>query len=161
VFFFLQFAKYCEPILFLSGLAIDIVKTDSEGHARRYIEGLQQLPDALIIAGGDGTLSEAITGLMRRNTSEVCPVLIVPVGRTNSVANKMFLGSMSSNLEEAKGITNAAMSIVRGKLENKDVMKIEIIPSADETVPLKPVYAVGSLQWGAFRDILAKRDKYW
>lgn len=27
--------------------------------------------------------------------------------------------------------------------------------------PAKPVYAVGSLQWGAFRDAISNRDKYW
>uniref|UniRef100_A0A182MPD4 Acylglycerol kinase C-terminal domain-containing protein n=1 Tax=Anopheles culicifacies TaxID=139723 RepID=A0A182MPD4_9DIPT len=46
--------------------------------------------------------------------------------------------------------------------EDVNVMRIEVLPSAaDESPPEKPVYAVGALQWGAFRDILALRDKYW
>lgn len=57
-----QFEKYCEPILNLGGVCIDIVKTDSEAHARRYVEELEVLPEAILCAGGDGTLSEIVTG---------------------------------------------------------------------------------------------------
>lgn len=57
------FEKYCEPILHLGGLAVEIIKTDSEGHARKYVEELQVLPRAILVAGGDGTLSEAVTGM--------------------------------------------------------------------------------------------------
>lgn len=41
---------------------MDVVKTDSEGHARRYIEELETLPETILCAGGDGTLSEVVTG---------------------------------------------------------------------------------------------------
>lgn len=57
-----QFEKYCAPILHLAGIAIEVIKTDSEGHARRHIEELESLPDSILVAGGDGTLSETITG---------------------------------------------------------------------------------------------------
>lgn len=49
----------------LGGLSIDIVKTDSEGHARRYVEELNTLPEAILCAGGDGTLSEIVTGMYK------------------------------------------------------------------------------------------------
>lgn len=58
----MQYDEYCAPILHLAGLCVEIVQTDSEGHARRYIEELEKLPDAIIVAGGDGTISEALTG---------------------------------------------------------------------------------------------------
>lgn len=57
-----QYEAYCAPILHLGGLPVDIVKTDSEGHARRYIEELETLPEIILCAGGDGTLSEIVTG---------------------------------------------------------------------------------------------------
>lgn len=153
----------------LAGLSVELVKTDSEGHARRYVESLQELPHSIIVAGGDGTLSETVTGLFRRSESNKCPVGILPVGRTNALATKMFSTSnSSSNLEQVRNMVNATISVVRGKTENKDVMKIEMIPEeqqiGDESIEapqLKPVYAVGSLQWGNFRDVLSLRDKYW
>lgn len=61
-FYITQFEQYCAPILNLGGLSIDIVQTDSEAHARRYVEELDTLPHAILCAGGDGTLSEIVTG---------------------------------------------------------------------------------------------------
>lgn len=38
------------------------MKTESEAHARTYVEQLDTLPQAILCAGGDGTLSEIVTG---------------------------------------------------------------------------------------------------
>uniref|UniRef100_A0A182ITG8 Acylglycerol kinase, mitochondrial n=1 Tax=Anopheles atroparvus TaxID=41427 RepID=A0A182ITG8_ANOAO len=159
-----DFHNYCEPILHLAGFEVDVVKTDSEGHARRYVEELAALPDALIVGGGDGTLSEAVSGMKRRTDGAQCPVGVLPLGRTNTMATKLFAldGANNSNLENVRTMANAAYAVIAGKKEKKDVMRIEVLPNAaDEKPPEKPVYAVGALQWGAFRDILALRDKYW
>uniref|UniRef100_A0A2M4ANB0 Acylglycerol kinase, mitochondrial n=1 Tax=Anopheles triannulatus TaxID=58253 RepID=A0A2M4ANB0_9DIPT len=159
-----DFQNYCEPILHLAGYEVDIVKTDSEGHARRYVEELATLPDALIVGGGDGTLSEAVSGMKRRADGSQCPIGVLPLGRTNTLARKLFAaeGAKHSDLENVRTMANAAYAVIAGKKEKKDVMRIEVLPSvADETPPEKPVYALGTLQWGAFRDILALRDKYW
>lgn len=83
-----QFDKYCAPILNLSGLCVDVLLTESEGHARTLVEKLSTT-DAIIIAGGDGTVSEVITGLFRRTEDDrlvnACPVGILPLGQTNSL----------------------------------------------------------------------------
>uniref|UniRef100_A0A182S882 DAGKc domain-containing protein n=1 Tax=Anopheles maculatus TaxID=74869 RepID=A0A182S882_9DIPT len=158
------FHNYCEPILHLAGFEVDVVKTDSEGHARRYVEELANLPDALIVGGGDGTLSEAVSGMKRRQDGAQCPIGVLPLGRTNTLAVKLFSaeGAKNSDLENVRTMANAAYAVIAGKKEKTDVMRIEVLPSvADESPPEKPVYAVGALQWGAFRDILALRDKYW
>ncbi|XP_063698579.1 acylglycerol kinase, mitochondrial [Culicoides brevitarsis] len=152
------FESYAEPILHLGGFLVEIVKTDSEGHARRYVEDLPKLPSAILVAGGEGTLSEAVTGLCRRAPHERCPIGVLPVGRTNSVAKKIFNVVNPSKVQNVEALANAAISVVREQVEPRDTMKIEIIDQ--ETQP-KPVYAVGSLKWGAFRDIMSKRDKYW
>lgn len=60
-----EFEKYCVPLLHLAGINVEIVKTESEGHAKDLIEHLQGA-DAVVVAGGDGTLSEVVTGLLRR-----------------------------------------------------------------------------------------------
>uniref|UniRef100_A0A182RFH6 Acylglycerol kinase, mitochondrial n=1 Tax=Anopheles funestus TaxID=62324 RepID=A0A182RFH6_ANOFN len=159
-----DFHEYCEPILHLAGFEVDVVKTDSEGHARRYVEELANLPDALIVGGGDGTLSETISGMKRRPDGAQCPIGVLPLGRTNTLAMKLFSaeGAKNSDLENVRTMANAAYAVIAGKKEKTDVMRIEVLPSAaDESPPEKPVYAVGALQWGAFRDILTLRDKYW
>lgn len=52
------------------------------------------------------------------------------------------------------------MAIIKGSTIWKDAMKIEPIPEEDE-IPNKPIYALSSLEYGAFRDTLARKDKYW
>jgi acylglycerol kinase len=52
------------------------------------------------------------------------------------------------------------MAIIEGNTVWKDAMKIEPITKDDEE-PSRPIYALSSIEWGAFRDTLAKKDKYW
>lgn len=172
-----NFSKYCEPILHLAGITVDIIKTDSEGHARRYVEEeLVVLPEAVIVAGGDGTVSEVITGLLRREAS--CTVGVLPVGRTSAVANALFTNRTanissegaestdndSSRVAHVRALANASLAIVRGKIIARDVMKIELLRNDHEDEDdevRKPIYAISSVKWGSFRDALALRDKYW
>ncbi|XP_031640699.1 acylglycerol kinase, mitochondrial [Contarinia nasturtii] len=157
------FEKYCAPILYLGGLSIDIVKTDSEAHARRYIEELDTLPDAILCAGGDGTLSEIVTGLFRRTSykNEAHPVIgILPVGRENTFAQKLFNFTKASELQQVQGLADASLSVVRGNVVPKDVMKIEVIDD-DAKDKVKPVYAFSSFEWSAYIDAFNERDRYW
>lgn len=149
----------------MAGLSVEMVKTDSEGHARRYVEELPQLPDAIIIAGGDGTISETVTGLLRRNRGESCPVGILPVGRSNTLAKHLFGYTDTSNVKQVESLADATIAVVRGKINEQDVIKIEPIPTAtvesSDSSQLKPIYAMATIHWGAFRDALTMRDKYW
>lgn len=51
------------PLLFL--FLFLLLQTDYEGQAKKLME-LMEHTDMLIVAGGDGTLQEVITGLLRR-----------------------------------------------------------------------------------------------
>lgn len=53
-----NFDKFCAPLLHLSGLTVTILQTAREGHARDLVKDLPKDADSVIIAGGDGTLSE-------------------------------------------------------------------------------------------------------
>lgn len=159
-----QFDDYCAPILHCAGVAVEVVHTDSEGHARRYVEELDVLPDALLIAGGDGTVSEAVTGFLRRAHHTDCPVGVLPVGRTNTFAKQVFEYSNDTNLAEVHGLANATIAAVRSKTTNRDVIKIEpltLVDTAAGDPPARPIFALGNVQWGAYRDALSLRDKYW
>lgn len=59
------FEKNAAPILHLSGMDVTVVKTDYEGQAKKLLE-LMENTDVIIVAGGDGTLQEVITGVLRR-----------------------------------------------------------------------------------------------
>lgn len=52
--------------------------------------------DAILVVGGDGTLAELVTGLLRRSDKEACthwPIGVIPVGNTNSLARLLYADS--------------------------------------------------------------------
>lgn len=98
-------------------------------------------------------------GLLRRNDeANRFPLGILPLGKTNTIGNSLFPGG--EGIDKVKQLINASMAIIKGSTIWKDAMKIEPIPEEDE-IPNKPIYALSSLEYGAYRDTLAKKDKYW
>ncbi|XP_054475308.1 acylglycerol kinase, mitochondrial [Anoplopoma fimbria] len=146
------FEKNAAPLLHLAGVEITIVKTDYEGQAKKLIELMEQT-DMLIVAGGDGTLQEVVTGLLRRPDQDtVCntPIGFIPLGSHNSLSPSLHL--LSDN--KVKDITSATLSILKGETVPLDVLQIK---GEKE----QPVFALTGLRWGAFRDVAATISKYW
>ncbi|GBP83120.1 Acylglycerol kinase, mitochondrial [Eumeta japonica] len=153
-----EYTKYCEPLLHLAGLQVDVVQTAWEGHAKEITESLKGT-QAIIVAGGDGTLSESVTGLLRRtDNANQFPIGILPLGEKNTFGNILFPGGKT--VDKVKQLIEASMAIIKGNTVWKDVVKIEPLTKDNET-PGRPIYALSSIHWGAFRDTLAKKDKYW
>ncbi|XP_072241509.1 acylglycerol kinase, mitochondrial [Leuresthes tenuis] len=146
------FEKNAAPILHLAGVEITVVKTDYEGQAKKLMEFMEQT-DMLIVAGGDGTLQEVITGLLRRpdqDTFSNTPIGFIPLGSHNSLSPSLHLNSDN----KVKDITSATLSILKGETVPLDVLQIK-----GETE--QPVFALMGLRWGAFRDVAATISKYW
>uniref|UniRef100_A0A4W4HA26 Acylglycerol kinase, mitochondrial n=1 Tax=Electrophorus electricus TaxID=8005 RepID=A0A4W4HA26_ELEEL len=146
------FEKNAAPILHLAGVEIKVVKTDYEGQAKKLMELMEQT-DMLIVAGGDGTLQEVITGLLRR-TDEVSfsktPIGFIPLGSHNSLSQSLHL--VTDN--RVKCITSATLSILKGETLPLDVLQIK----GDKE---QPVFALLGLRWGSFRDVASSISKYW
>ncbi|KAK2841974.1 hypothetical protein Q5P01_012174 [Channa striata] len=146
------FEKNAAPILHLAGVEITIVKTDYEGQAKKLLELMEQT-DMLIVAGGDGTLQEVVTGLLRRPDHDKfsnIPIGFIPLGSRNSLSPSLHL--LSDN--KVKDITSATLSILKGDTVPLDVLQIK---GEKE----QPVFALTGLRWGAFRDVAATISKYW
>ncbi|XP_034542592.1 acylglycerol kinase, mitochondrial [Notolabrus celidotus] len=146
------FEKNAAPILHLAGVEITIVKTDYEGQAKKLMEFMEQT-DMLIVAGGDGTLQEVVTGLLRRpdqDTFSSTPIGFIPLGEHNSLSPSLH--HLSDN--KVKDIVSATLSILQGETVPLDVLQIK-----GETE--QPVFALMGLRWGAFRDVAATISKYW
>uniref|UniRef100_A0AAY4E5D5 Acylglycerol kinase, mitochondrial n=1 Tax=Denticeps clupeoides TaxID=299321 RepID=A0AAY4E5D5_9TELE len=146
------FEKNSAPILHLAGVEVKVVKTDYEGQAKKLMELMDQT-DMLIVAGGDGTLQEVITGLLRRADQEVfsqTPIGFIPLGSQNSLSRSLH--SVTDN--KVKHITTATLSILKGETMSLDVLQIK----GERELP---VFALLSLRWGAFRDAAATISKYW
>ncbi|KAL4612825.1 acylglycerol kinase, mitochondrial [Arapaima gigas] len=146
------FEKNAAPILHLAGMEVKLVKTDYEGQAKKLME-LMEHTDMLIVAGGDGTLQEVITGLLRRSDEasfSKIPIGFIPLGSENSLSPSLHLHTDS----RVKNITAATLSILKGETVPLDVLQIK---GEKE----QPVFAVIGLRWGSFRDVAASISKYW
>uniref|UniRef100_A0A8C9WIG2 Acylglycerol kinase, mitochondrial n=1 Tax=Scleropages formosus TaxID=113540 RepID=A0A8C9WIG2_SCLFO len=136
------FEKNAAPILHLAGMEVKLVKTDYEGQAKKLME-LMEHPDLLIVAGGDGTLQEVITGLLRRSDQasfSKIPIGFIPLGSQNSLSQMLIVPS--------------TLSILKGETVPLDVLQIK--GEKDQ-----PVFALIGLRWGSFRDVATSFSKYW
>ncbi|KAF4787550.1 Acylglycerol kinase, mitochondrial [Turdus rufiventris] len=146
------FEKNAAPILHLSGIDVTVVKTDYEGQAKKLLE-LMESTDLIIIAGGDGTVQEVITGLLRRADEAAfskIPIGFIPLGKTCTLSHTLYPESTS----QVQHITNATLAILKGETVPLDVLEIK---GEKE----QPVFAVSGLRWGAYRDAGVKVSKYW
>jgi diacylglycerol kinase (ATP) len=95
---------------------VDIVLTAGEGDARRaaaaaVVDGCRQL----IVAGGDGTLNEALNGVMEAGGLEATTFGVVPLGTGNDFA---------AALDIPEEIERAVDVLIRGRTVSVDVGEV-------------------------------------
>ncbi|XP_017098794.2 acylglycerol kinase, mitochondrial [Drosophila bipectinata] len=155
------FKNYCEPILHLAGYSVEVLRTNQIGHAKSYIEEMATLPDAIVVAGGDGTSSEVVTGLMRRR-GNLCPITILPLGRTVQSASKHFNILGVKDFEYVKSLCQALEPMLKDKCKYQSVIRFDVIneeEGADNH--LKPIFGLNGFSWGLLENIESTKDKYW
>ncbi|CAL7934367.1 unnamed protein product [Xylocopa violacea] len=114
-------------------------------------------------AGGDGTLSDVLTGLVRKydcnlNSVKQCPIGILPLGQANKIAKSLY--REYDDLSDVKQIIEATMAIINEESKMIDMIEIKSIEDNSEE-PIKPIYAMGTVEWGAWKDADASASKYW
>lgn len=94
-----------------AGWTVDLVDTEAVGDARRLAETCDATCYAVIaVAGGDGTINEAVNGLAGRG--EGAPALaIVPLGTANVLARELGLGFEAATI--AKTMVAGRVVLVR------------------------------------------------
>lgn len=82
------------------GYEITVVPTRARGDAEVVAANISDEYDLLVVSGGDGTLDEAVTGLM--TSGKIIPVGYIPAGSTNDFGRSLKLPkSMSKSAEIA------------------------------------------------------------
>ena len=150
------YEKYCAPLLNLAGMKVSVMRTESEGQAKEIMEIMSDA-DAVLVAGGDGTLSDAVTGLLRRsdNAAARLPLGVLPVGKTNTWAHRLFPCD-----DDVKLMGEATMAVVRQLRRPVSVMEVEN-RAEDENMKGKKLYFLNRLEVGAWKDARLRADKYW
>jgi diacylglycerol kinase (ATP) len=75
------------------GAVLQLVETRAAGDAERIAAGLsREHCDVLAVAGGDGTVNEAVNGLMAAPHADLPALAILPLGTANVLAREIGLG---------------------------------------------------------------------
>jgi diacylglycerol kinase family enzyme len=90
--------------------------------------------DCIVVAGGNATLNEVISGLLNRElpaSGRMPPLAVIPIGQTNTFAQKWYniLGMKHSNEAEIRLLASSAMAIIRGETIDADVIKVDLFSS--------------------------------
>lgn len=148
------FEKTAAPILYVAGIEVNVIATEYEGQVKQFMTVLDTTDtDAVIVAGGDGTLLEAVTGFLRkedRTFSENIPIGVIPLGKTNRFSKIVF----GTDLDDVKMIAEAAIAVVRAVTKKVDVIKV----NGGEG---KTIYSLTGVEAGVYRDAEERKIKYW
>lgn len=161
-----HYEKYAAPLFHLAGIRVSFFQTEYQGQAKGLMEVLENT-DAVVLAGGNGTLHEAVTGLMTRSdyasACKLYPIGIIPTGKTNTLSKTLF---WKTGMTNARWVAESAMAVVREQMAQVNVLQVKLDPPATESPASemeKPntVYAVTRLEQGAFREADILIPKYW
>ncbi|KAK6927744.1 Diacylglycerol kinase, catalytic domain [Dillenia turbinata] len=139
-----------EPIFKLAGFNMEVVKTQSAGHAKNLVMSIDfsTCPDGIICVGGDGIVNEVLNGLLSRDNQKEAisvPIGIIPAGSDNSLVWTV-LG--------VRDPISAAMAIVKGGLTATDVFAVEWIQTGVIHFGMTVSY------FGFVSDVLELSEKY-
>jgi len=125
-----------KPVFVAAGAELDVRVTTHAGHAKEIARTVNlEAYDGFCVVGGDGTIHEAVGGLMQQDDPSSTPIGVIPGGTGNSVLQHL----------ECVEPLEAARRIVAGDVKPLDVMRVS---TANEVT-----YCVNIVGWGAIADI--------
>jgi sphingosine kinase len=105
-----------KPVFAAANVELNVRVTEQSGHARQIAREFDLAEyDGLCLIGGDGTVHEAVSGLIERGESASIPLGIIPCGTGNDVARHLGANSPS----------DAERRIVAGRTSPFDVARVE------------------------------------
>ena len=89
---------------------VSIFRSAKPGDLSAGLEGVRSDYDAVVVAGGDGSINEVINALVKRNLD--IPLGVIPAGTANDFARQL---NISHNIEEAVEV------IAEGNIQTVDI----------------------------------------
>ena len=131
-----------KPVFAGAGAELDVYVTECSGHATRIAQSLDLAGcDGLCLVGGDGTVHEAVAGLMQRGGPVLPPLGLIPAGTGNTLHHEV---QCTNPLE-------AAQRILAGRTCPLDAGRL--------TMRDRVVWCVDIIGWGAISDINRTAEK--
>ena len=145
-----QILEQVRPLFDRSNLEYTVTETCSAADTKNFVRNLNLLDtDGLVIVGGDGTVHNAIAGLMSRPDREKAiktPIGVIPGGSGNGLSKTLLELS-----REAYDPLNAAFLIAKGKQQAFDIASVK--QNGEQ------YYSFLSLAWGLISDVDIKSEK--
>ena len=133
------------PVLRAGGVETVLKETEYAGHPVVLTRTLDLAGiDAVVVVGGDGTVHEAVNGMLRREDGRTVPLGFIPGGSGNSVM--CDLGTWSPE--------EAARRVVAGDTALLDAVRVTDGGTLD-------VYSVNGVFWGLIGDCGAAAEQPW
>ncbi|KAG9510361.1 Acylglycerol kinase, mitochondrial [Fragariocoptes setiger] len=152
-----MYEKFVEPLLHLAGIKVSLVETESIGQAESLMNVMSNC-DGVAIVGGDGTVHEAINGLLKRpdreKAAKMYPLAIIPTGRTNSIAALVHRNMTYLSYKELLMMTT--MSLVRAVHETVDVIEMTSKDKQDGQQSISTEYVINDLRNGVYQDVIER-----
>jgi len=159
-----QFENYCAPLLHLAGLKVSVIRTEAQSQASEIMEVMDDT-DAVLVAGGDGTLMETVTGLLRRKdanlVSKTLPLGVLPVGVNNHMAKNLCPDRIVDMNGSVPLMAEAAMNVIKRVHRPVDVMEVKLKENKESEKKLRPLYGLRQIKVGAFDEAHERMGKYW
>lgn len=183
--------KHVAPLLHLSGLDVRLVRLEKNSEANAYMKEIDAKDtDCIVVAGGNATLNEVISGLANRPDArdflKRVPIGIIPLGETNSFMKKWFANlngldkERSDNENELRLFADSAMSIIKGVSRPAHLVKVTVNQNKtsknqnveDDELKMKKtgaysllkenkIYALSEVCCGFMTVTDANKDNYW
>ena len=145
-----QIFEQVRPLFEQSNLEYTVAETLSAADTKHLVYNLNLADtDGLVIVGGDGTIHDAIAGLMSRPDREMAiklPLGIIPGGTGNGLSKTLLEQS-----QESYHPVNAAFLIIKGKQQSFDLATVK----QNNT----EYYSFLSLSWGLISDVDIESEK--
>ena len=134
-----------------AGLAVEVHLSQSAGQLVMLARSIEaEEGDVFAVIGGDGSLSEVITGRFERGSAEAEIFALVPAGTGNSQAHDLRIDS----------VDKAVQTILHGLGQRMDLARVELtegLPGAEKGRIVR--YSHNLVTWGLGVDSTIKAEK--
>lgn len=144
--------KCVEPLLHLAGIKVSLIETESPNQAYNIMKIMSNC-DGVAIVGGDGTVHEALNGLLHRDdrakAAQDFPIAIMPTGQYNSIARYIHQNLSYRNQKEF--LIQSTLRLIDSCTQKFDVLKVT--PLDEELKEGKqPTYVLRDVRYGRYQD---------
>jgi YegS/Rv2252/BmrU family lipid kinase len=146
-----KIAEHAKTLLEHAGHTVAMYCSLHSGHLIELAQTLSaETGDVFAVVGGDGSLSEVITGRMNTNPKQNELFALIPAGTGNSMANDLGISSTQQAVD----------TIIGGSFQNLDLAKVEMVnglPGAEDGHTVR--YSHNLVTWGLGVDSTIKAEK--